>query len=372
MKKCVEFVELISAYADGELSDHEKERCEAHLETCENCSALLDLYRGISTAVIDSCVPAPEALCRGVMEKILQGGATVTTVKSSAVATVTAINAKAAGESITTVKSSATGTAANAGKREVIRLVLTRYVPVAACLAIVLLALPRIIDTNRNNPPPMFGMSDVLSSSMPAQNDDSGDMLYPAPDALDPGDGEIMAGGGSSHRSADDPEYQYNGAPESVTSGGSYQEARDSDDSNEKGKSPEPAPSSPAEPEAPPNISDEPVYTDLVGTDGTGGTAEEPPVIGGAAKEPPAVFNKVPAYFDSAYAWIAIYGELPEIMLPYDPVFIEGWADWDTWYAIPRSVAQELMKETSPLYKIESYIMSIDSDWAAVYYTPNR
>ena len=59
MNKCEEYPELISAYADGELSEPEMMHIKEHLDSCENCSAILELYRGISAAVAESSVRAP-------------------------------------------------------------------------------------------------------------------------------------------------------------------------------------------------------------------------------------------------------------------------------------------------------------------------
>ena len=117
MNECVEYLELISAYADDELTESEKRRVKEHLDTCESCSALLELYREISVAAAESSEPAPAELLSGVMEKVRHEGKTV---KSD-----------------------------NANRRRIIRLALTRYVPVAACLAVMLLTLPRVMSNNR-------------------------------------------------------------------------------------------------------------------------------------------------------------------------------------------------------------------------------
>ena len=117
MKACAKYLVLISAYADGELAESESRDVEKHLDECDSCSALLALYREISTAAAESTVQAPDRLREGVMKKI-QSDDKLRIIDYDK-------------------------------RRKVIRAVFTRYVPVAACLAIILLALPRILDLNR-------------------------------------------------------------------------------------------------------------------------------------------------------------------------------------------------------------------------------
>jgi len=61
------FLELISVYFDGELSDFDKQRVDEHLRSCVNCAALLETYNEISTAVEESLVEAPDVLLGRVM-----------------------------------------------------------------------------------------------------------------------------------------------------------------------------------------------------------------------------------------------------------------------------------------------------------------
>jgi len=70
MNNCIEYLELISAYADGYLSESDVRRVDEHLEECVNCSALLKITREISVSVSESNVPAPDALRIGVMNRV--------------------------------------------------------------------------------------------------------------------------------------------------------------------------------------------------------------------------------------------------------------------------------------------------------------
>ena len=70
MKNCTEINELLSAYADNELTESDKISVEEHLAACESCSALLEIYREISISAEESNVPVPDALRIGVMNRI--------------------------------------------------------------------------------------------------------------------------------------------------------------------------------------------------------------------------------------------------------------------------------------------------------------
>jgi len=70
MKNCVGIADLLCAYADNELNESNKLIVEDHLSICENCSAILGIYREISVSVSETNVPAPEALRIGVMNRI--------------------------------------------------------------------------------------------------------------------------------------------------------------------------------------------------------------------------------------------------------------------------------------------------------------
>ncbi|MCL2820473.1 MAG: zf-HC2 domain-containing protein [Oscillospiraceae bacterium] len=107
MKNCVGIAELLCAYADGELNDSNKKFVEDHLVICENCSAILKMYGEISSSVNDTNVPAPDALCIGVMNRIQNE-------ETPQKATISK-------------------------KRRQYRYILTRYAPIAACLVVMLL-----------------------------------------------------------------------------------------------------------------------------------------------------------------------------------------------------------------------------------------
>jgi len=104
---CIGVAELLCAYADGELEVSKIHIVEDHLLICENCSAILKLYKEISSAIDETNVPAPEILRPGVMNRIQHEEIYTDTVKIK--------------------------------KRKQYHFVLTRFAPVAACLLVGLL-----------------------------------------------------------------------------------------------------------------------------------------------------------------------------------------------------------------------------------------
>ena len=119
MNSCLDFSELISAYADNEINSADKQRLEGHISECAGCSSLLAMYREITVSAAQAAVPAPEALRAGVMERIARE-----------------TDFYANGQYL---------------RRKAIRASLARIIPIAACLAIVLLILPQFINTDRSN-----------------------------------------------------------------------------------------------------------------------------------------------------------------------------------------------------------------------------
>jgi len=67
---CIGLVDLLCAYADGELAESDIKIVENHLEICENCSAILKVYSEITNSITETNVSAPDALCIGVMNRI--------------------------------------------------------------------------------------------------------------------------------------------------------------------------------------------------------------------------------------------------------------------------------------------------------------
>ena len=112
MNNCAEYEELLSAYIDDELEGPDRRHVENHLAVCESCRALLNIYREISLAAKESLEPAPEALRDSVMEKIRSGNTDIAADRMK--------------------------------KLKLVNLITTRIVPIAACLAITLITLPRL------------------------------------------------------------------------------------------------------------------------------------------------------------------------------------------------------------------------------------
>ena len=143
MNKCAEIQELISEYLDGELTGEAVQRVDEHLAQCEQCSALLMLFSEINTSVSESLVPPPEELLTGVMDKIRSGyeiseGSEDENSSDSGDSGILYIaDDNSHGSSLDSSREVKT-------KPKTTHILLTRILPLAACIAIVLFSLPRI------------------------------------------------------------------------------------------------------------------------------------------------------------------------------------------------------------------------------------
>ena len=166
MNKCAEIQELISEYLDGELSSEDTARVDEHLAQCEQCSALLMLFSEINTSIRESLVPPPEKLLTGVMDKIRSGykitegseDENSNDFGDSGVLYITDIRSR--GNSlnssreanddshehpdVNSIDSSRDSSHEGKPKEQITHMLLTRILPLAACIAIVLFSLPRI------------------------------------------------------------------------------------------------------------------------------------------------------------------------------------------------------------------------------------
>ena len=109
MSNCEKYLEMISAYADDELNETEKAELEAHLENCEECRSVLEMYREMSAEMLSGAEEVPEGFSDGVMEKVASYEKNI----------------------------SARNKRRNFG-------IAGRWIGVAACIAIVLVAFPRM------------------------------------------------------------------------------------------------------------------------------------------------------------------------------------------------------------------------------------
>jgi len=112
MIECTKISELLSAYSDGELDVSEKLIVENHLATCEECSAMYEIYCEISKTISEPEVAVPDALSVGVMNRVHYENT---------------FNRPVVPET-------------NGKQRKRHGFMITRLVPLAACMAVVLLA----------------------------------------------------------------------------------------------------------------------------------------------------------------------------------------------------------------------------------------
>jgi len=167
VRNCIGFADLLCAYADGELPESSKRSVEDHLAICDNCSAVIKVYKEITTAVNETNVPAPEALSIGVMNRI----------RSEDVPRV-----------VTVTK-----------QRLQYKRILTRYAPIAACLIVTLLVWQfwgDLFGTGNNfateNAAPMADTAPAATSAGGTQTDTE-DSAAAVPQAFDGGADDIAA-----------------------------------------------------------------------------------------------------------------------------------------------------------------------------------
>ncbi|MCL2247648.1 MAG: zf-HC2 domain-containing protein [Oscillospiraceae bacterium] len=142
MKHCTEYLESISAYADGELTSPEEIReVETHLLTCKNCAAFYSFSREISIVTEESSARPPYELTSLVMAQINAESAHGNTNQAYNQGYPKAHN-QAQNHAVNSRRNAngyVTPSRQNREKKSNMKVVLTRVVPLAACLAIVVL-----------------------------------------------------------------------------------------------------------------------------------------------------------------------------------------------------------------------------------------
>lgn len=378
MSNCAEFSELISAYADGELAGPDKRRLEEHLAECENCSAFLELCRDMSAALTGSCESAPESLRDSVMNAI------------------TIENTSGAADS--------SAADSDVKKRGTVRVILTWFIPAAACLALILFAAPRLFNIGRSS-------SDSISIGESMSAADKSENKGAAGNSMTSGTGSASAGGGSgAAASGSDAAEAYSpsmapapepGGEDAETDRNSdfglmindedslnteYDEPRDDGASSEEhgatpGLSPDPdtqniQPEYPLE--APAGaLEDSPLPVPLPVIDGDwpaewpGNWPDEWP-DSWPDEWPDAWPELEPStggslFTDSIYAIIQINGGLPELMAIYglDPI-----DDVDMYFEIPREYADMFIEFVRDLDGVTVTIVDENGGYAVVIYTP--
>ena len=373
MSSCNEFIELVSAYADGELNESDKRRLEEHMDACEACSSLLELYRDISVAADDSCIPPPDSLSRAVMDVVLSEA----------------------------VPASITDAIPDGKKRNVLRIVLTRYVPAAACLAVLLLTLPRLSNLGCSSSGPGYRNESAMMDSSTQMNFEtgsandvtSGAAPEAAPGAGMDGGGPVMAGGGSPSM-----------APELIPAPEEYGEEAIDDADSGFAPTQESVPDIDANTE-PVEAGDEAGETfaglsefQETSTDrsdnGVGSTeptwtedeaAEAPPPPEPGRPEASSTPEPVSAGANEAddsqdqdggamimteaiYAIISIEGGLPDFLIMYG---LDPMDDVAMYYEIPRDIAERVIEFVRDLDGVKVTIIDESGSYAIFMYTPD-
>lgn len=69
---CREFVELVTDYLDGALSEDERLRFEAHLADCDGCAGYLDDMGRMVDSMAQLPAPPPDPATREALERALR------------------------------------------------------------------------------------------------------------------------------------------------------------------------------------------------------------------------------------------------------------------------------------------------------------
>jgi len=377
MKNCTDYIENISALIDGELSESERVKLEVHLTICDNCSAIYELYKEMSQGIDESCVEPPESLCENVMTAVrAQGGTPFTNGK------------------------------ANNKKKSNPIIYLKRYLPAVACLAVILIALPFVMNERTRNDEfaaPVPAGAPAPGGAAPAAMEAFSEMTAPEADADYDGApiaprmaaetfvyGELF-GGLEDDESGDMPVMAGGGAPDDTRTGAVYDEP-DADfgrDMPTQYAEAVPAPHAPelaplpeeAPPESQGDIITAPdgeiIDRQLWGIDEYGRVViggepspDDMDRVAGMMNELIAELTVLGDLISETYIIIDITGgELPHSIAQYEyevPGELMVWA-WDSVFRIPRSLAQELMLELEGRDGVQiTHMNNPDSDFAVV------
>jgi len=348
MDKCVEYVDLISAYVDGELAEPDKQRLEKHLAECENCSALFELYREITDSTLESAVEAPESLVGNVMDRVHSDGRIIRDYIAY---------------------DSGVDRIDDAAKRRKVMHVISRYMPIAACVVIALLVLPRFFGNGRTDSAPTTGGGSSGSSSQ---------VRTTVPAGVSPGQssettqGSSSAGGGAGSGSGST-------GGSSATGGASAPaESQDSglrifveDDADNP--MPEATPEALPMPSMAPYDDDDESIPAEPGQENPReemGTDEEKTDQVEEIYAPAPGFGDAMSYLSSAYAWITIQGDLPDFLAGYPAEPFDTWFQWDMFIEIPRDEVQGLLDALSGYDGVDIVYSNESSDYAVVLYSP--
>ena len=333
MNDCTEFQDLISAYVDGELTEADKASLEAHMSACADCSAILEIYRSISTAVDGSLEPAPESLHTGVMEKIR--------------------NADDAQLS------------ARIRKFKTVNVIFSRYVPIAACLVFILLVAARL-----------FGGGGLLNKS------DSGSTSLEAAPSSAPSSAANAAGGSMNLESQDEQDSNArdeggfggtagmndSASPPAAAPNPDAPPLETADDQARNGNNAATNPAA-AAPSAAPSAELGPPQ--MSGQEAEDAKPEPEEVNDGmAANVAPDMDEPESVLLPGVYAVIMIRGKLPALLSEYEPE--DAATGGVRFYILPRAAADALIAEISGSAGVSVNLSDENGEYAHVYYTPGE
>lgn len=173
MANCKKYREMISCYADGELSEADRSELQKHLEECASCRSLLSLYKSITGAAAELMKEPPDNFAASIMEKIRLLPERENTDKPKA------------------------------AKPKSLRPVVISFVAAAACLALAFIVSPQLFGFGRSsdmtaNVPMASAAYDTASEEIALDNN-APDSVMKATESADTG-GEANDGAGTAYQ----------------------------------------------------------------------------------------------------------------------------------------------------------------------------
>jgi len=329
-------MENISALIDGELSESELAELESHLSTCENCSAIHELYKEMSHGIGESCEDPPESLCANVMDAIR------------------AQDKQAVSDGTPPIEDK------KKSKSKPI-VYLRRYLPAVACLAIILMAIPFVMnDRVRNNENDFASAPAAAPVALEAAFDG-----YVAPDAAMAEIEESMV-----------EAFEFDAPMEA--GGGAMREGEAGEEDVMMGANAQAAPVMGAAPipEDEYGFNLDEAYPDSRGNliaphdEDDVYTRDSRWYSQQDAENHIDGLRALNELISEAYAVIEIIGvELPDIIAGHESLLLGDWTVLNSVFRIPRSLAQEMILEFENYDGISITITDPDSEFAVVLYS---
>ena len=321
MDKCVDMLELLSAYADGEVTAEQSEKIAEHLSECDDCSALVNLYKEMNIAGEESLKAPPDSIRKNIMSAITSGDVKIEQTGSY----------DETGELHETPVKSKTKQA----------IFIKRYLPAVACLAVILLALPFVINERTNqdqyntwsSPDTAPALTTEDAQTFPTSRMEAAYDAYGADEAA-----RAVAGGIAPAAIAP---FETAEAEIEVFFDDIADDAQEEDDAFHMR----------TEDDVLPEVADTPPLL---------------PVDEDAQQPEQHLFGALDAALLNSYVLIEIQGELPEALIGMEYVELGTWSIWDRYFTVPKAVGLELAEALEDEPNVDITFLEEGSEYAII------